>query len=74
MTQQLDTTGLTCPLPVLRARKVLKSMAPGDILEVHASDPASVRDFPAFCEAAGHTLVNAEEKDGIYIFRIARGD
>ena len=52
-THTLDAKDLTCPLPVLRARKAMKHLAPGDILEVAATDPAAVRDFPAFCEATG---------------------
>lgn len=66
----LDATGLLCPLPVLRARKVLKQMAPGEVLEVRATDPAAVKDFPAFCTATGHRLLSAEDKEGILIFRI----
>ena len=69
---KLDTSGLTCPLPVLRARKTLLGLSPGEVLEVRATDPAAVRDFPAFCESAGHTLIAAEERDGTFIFRIAR--
>lgn len=53
----LDATGLTCPLPVLRARKVLQSLAAGEELEVLATDAAADRDFPAFCEATGHALL-----------------
>lgn len=69
---ELDTSGLICPLPVLRARKALRDMDPGAILEVRATDPASVRDFPAFCDAAGYTLIDAEVRDDIFIFRIAK--
>ncbi|MFQ5534481.1 MAG: sulfurtransferase TusA family protein [Sphingomonadales bacterium] len=69
---EIDTSGLICPLPVLRARKALQALAAGEILEVRATDPAAVRDFPAFCESAGHILVHAEEDDGVYIFRIAK--
>jgi len=70
--QLLDATGLTCPLPVLRARKMLKTLAAGDVLEIHATDPASAKDFPAFCEATGHRLVDQQQKDGIYIFQIQK--
>ena len=69
----LDTTGLICPLPVLRARKALKTLAVGEVLEVRASDPASARDFPAFCEAAGHRLLDACEQEGLFLFRIEKG-
>ncbi len=72
MAHTVDATGLACPLPVLRARKAIKSVAPGEILEVVATDPASVPDFAAFCEAAGHQLVACEEAAGIFSFRIRK--
>ena len=66
----LDTSGLKCPLPVLRARKALQSLAAGDVLEVIANDPAAAKDFPAFCEATGHRLI-AQFQDGeTLIFQI----
>ena len=65
---QLDATGLTCPLPVLRARKAMRDVAPGGLLEVRATDPAAVKDFAAFCEATGHTLVETKEDAGIFVF------
>lgn len=61
---ELDTTGLKCPLPVLRARKALKSVAPGDVLLVRATDPAAVKDFQVFCEETGHEFVDWTEADG----------
>lgn len=65
----LDATGLTCPLPVLRARKAMRDVPAGGLLEVRATDPAALKDFPAFCEATGHTLVETkDEGGGIYVF------
>lgn len=60
---ELDAIGLLCPLPVLKARKRLKSMAPGDVLCILASDPAAVVDIPHFCAESGHALVCTEERD-----------
>ena len=54
---ELDATGLKCPMPVLRANRALRSIAPGGLLRVRATDPASQRDFPSFCQTTGHTLV-----------------
>jgi tRNA 2-thiouridine synthesizing protein A len=68
----LDTKGLRCPLPVLRARKAMKSVAPGGVLEVLATDPGSVKDFKAFCQTTGDTLLAAEESDGVFVFRIRK--
>ena len=73
-TQQIDLTGLKCPLPVLKARRAIKDLNPDDILEVRADDPAAQLDFPHFCETSGHELIKAEAhetSDGIYlIFQI----
>lgn len=71
-TQLLDAKGLICPLPVLRARKALKGLGPGDVLEVEATDPGADKDFRAFCEATGNRLLLAEESGGVYRFRIER--
>ena len=65
---RLDATGLVCPLPVLRARKAMRTVAPGGLLEVRATDPAAVKDFAAFCEATGHALLDSREEAGVYVF------
>lgn len=70
---ELDVTGLLCPLPVLKAGKRLKAMAPGSVLKVKASDPMAKIDMPHFCSEQGHLLLSAGEQDGVYIFRIRRG-
>ena len=68
----LDATGLLCPLPVLRARKALKALAPGDVLTVEATDAASPADFTAFCAATGDRLLLTEQRDGVYRFEIEK--
>lgn len=70
----LDTKGLNCPLPVLRARRARKGLAAGETLEIHATDPGAVRDFDAFCEATGDCLVESREEDGVYVFVIRKAD
>lgn len=72
MNRTLDVTGLNCPLPVLRARKVLKDVAVGDCLTVLATDPASGIDFRHFCNSSGHQLVDASEAGGVFTFVIRR--
>lgn len=69
---KLDTSGLRCPLPVLRARKAMKSVQEGDILEVLATDPDAQQDFPAFCETTGHELLESRAEGEVYIFRIRK--
>ncbi len=68
----LDTKGLLCPLPVLKARKALKSVPTGGLLRVLATDPASVIDFKAFCLTSGHQLVEASQEDEVFIFLLRR--
>lgn len=70
--QRLDATGLRCPLPVLRARKMLKTMNIGAHLQVEATDAGAPRDFAAFCETAGYRLLRSREEAGIYYFLIER--
>jgi len=72
MSALLDARGLRCPLPVLKARKALKDVAPGGELTVLASDPASPKDFAAFCETTGCVMLSFEEKDGVYSFRLKK--
>ena len=61
---ELDAIGLLCPLPVLKARKRLKTMATGQVLCVLASDPAAVVDIPHFCAESGHELLSTEPREG----------
>lgn len=68
----LDAKGLNCPLPILRAKKALKDINVGEILEVHATDPGSVKDFEAFCRQTGHELLQSLEEGGIYQYQIKR--
>lgn len=72
MTATLDTKGLKCPLPVLRARKALKDVAPGGLLQVLATDPGSVKDFAHFCDTAGHQLVESGQDGDTFIFLIRK--
>jgi len=68
----LDARGLKCPLPVLRARKAIQGLAPGAVLHVLATDPGSVRDFQAFCEATGHALLEQSEEGDGFSFRVQK--
>lgn len=70
--ETLDATGLKCPMPVLRARRALKSMASGAVLELLADDPAAASDVPAFCEMTGDTLEEARQDGETLIFRIRK--
>lgn len=74
VTQEVDARGLICPLPVLRARKVLAGMAPGAVLRIRADDPVAVIDLPHFCAEAGHDLLSVTERDGAQDYLIRRGN
>ena len=68
----LDARGLTCPLPILKAKKALADVAVGGTLEVLATDPGAVEDFQAFCHSTGNTLVEQTEAAGVYRALIKR--
>jgi tRNA 2-thiouridine synthesizing protein A len=70
--QVLDAKGLNCPLPILKAKKALKSLEGGQILEVLSTDPGSVADFAAFCRITGNELVEQNEEGGIYTYLIRK--
>lgn len=63
ISQSLDVRGLKCPLPVLKARKEIKNVPEGGLLEVLATDPAAMLDFRHYCNQSGHELVSAEDGD-----------
>jgi len=68
----LDAKGLRCPLPVLRANRELRGLAPGERLRVLATDRAAVGDFQAFCRETGHALLAWSEEGGTFSFLIRR--
>jgi tRNA 2-thiouridine synthesizing protein A len=68
----LDTRGLNCPLPVLKAKKAIAEVPKGGTLEILATDPGAVTDFEVFCEFTGNELVDQSEDDGVYRFLIKR--
>jgi tRNA 2-thiouridine synthesizing protein A len=69
MIKQYDARGLKCPIPVLKARKLIRDLAPGDILEIDATDPGAPKDFAHFCEVTGHKLLEGSEPEP-GVFRI----
>ncbi|HET6184894.1 MAG TPA: sulfurtransferase TusA family protein [Acetobacteraceae bacterium] len=68
----LDVKDLKCPLPVLRANRELRGMAPHERLRVLATDRAAVADFQAYCRETGHALLAWSEQDGVFSFLIRR--
>jgi tRNA 2-thiouridine synthesizing protein A len=70
--KEIDTCGLNCPLPILKAKKALTDMASGQVLQVRATDPGSVRDFEAFARQTGNELVSSTAEGEQFIFRMRR--
>ena len=65
---EVDASGLKCPLPVLKARKAIRPLAPGALVRVISTVPASPLDFAHFCQSTGHELVETSEADGRFVF------
>ena len=68
----LDVKGMNCPLPVLRANRTLRGLAPGARLRVLATDRAAVADFHAYCRETGHNLLAWSEEAGTFSFLIRK--
>jgi len=70
--QELDASGLNCPLPILRAKKTLGGMSGGQVLHIIATDPGSVKDFEAFSKQTGNELMESKEEGGKFFFLIKK--
>ena len=70
--KELDTRGLNCPLPILKAKKALADMRSGEVLRVLATDPGSMRDFQAFARQTGNELVEQESSNDEFIHFLRR--
>ena len=65
---ELDTSGMECPIPVLKARKLSQSLTIGDIVKVIATDPLAEEDFKHYCEQSGYEYLDCKkEKERLYI-------
>ena len=69
----LDARGLSCPLPVLKARKRLMGMARGERLRVLATDPKAPADFRLYCAESGHNLVEERQDGAHFVLVVERG-
>ncbi|APE45357.1 preprotein translocase subunit TatB [Sulfitobacter alexandrii] len=72
-THDLDALGLLCPLPVLKLRKRLGALAPGDCISMRADDPAAIVDVPHFCAQAGHTLLETRDEGPSQVYLVRKG-
>ena len=71
-TKEIDTRGLNCPLPILKAKKALSELRAGDVLKVLDTDPGSVRDFQAFARQTGNELIEQCNDDGDFVHYLRR--
>ena len=70
--EQVDATGLNCPMPILRAKKALAGLAAGQVLKVIATDPGSVKDFEAFAKQTGNQLLQSEAQGSQFTYLIRK--
>ena len=70
--KELDTTGLNCPLPILKAKKALAEMTSGQLLRITATDAGSVRDFATFAKQTGNELMDQQTVGNEFIHVLKR--
>jgi tRNA 2-thiouridine synthesizing protein A len=70
--KEIDTRGLNCPLPILKAKKALADMTSGQVLKVVATDPGSVRDFQAFARQTGNELIEQHSGEAEFVHFLRR--
>jgi tRNA 2-thiouridine synthesizing protein A len=68
----VDAKGLSCPMPIVKTAQAVKTVPAGELIEVLATDPGSVKDFAAWTRSTGNTIVEQTEADGVYRFVIKR--
>jgi tRNA 2-thiouridine synthesizing protein A len=71
--KEFDASGLACPLPIVKTKKSLSDMTPGQVLRVVATDPGSVCDMAAFAEQTGNDLLESGQEGGKYVFFLKKG-
>lgn len=69
---ELDLSGLTCPMPLLKTKQSLNKMAAGQVVKVIATDPGSERDFQVFARQSGNRLLDFEKDDGRFLYWIQK--
>ncbi|MEX2461422.1 MAG: sulfurtransferase TusA family protein [Paenibacillaceae bacterium] len=68
----VDTKGMACPMPIVKAKKALDSLEPGQIMEVLSTDKGSVNDFQAWVKQTKHELIKHEEVQGVFTFYVRK--
>lgn len=71
--KEFDASGLSCPMPIVKTKKALSGMTPGQVLRVVATDPGSVCDMAAFAEETGNPLLSSGQEESRYVFFLQKG-
>ena len=72
ITQTLDAKGLACPMPIVKTKKAIDTIASGEVLDVQVTDKGALNDFTAWANAGGHTIVEQKEEAGVLFFYIKK--
>ena len=72
VTHELDASGMSCPLPILKTRKAISGLATGEVLRVLSTDHGSLKDIESFCNQTGNDLLSSTQTDGSYEFLIRK--
>ncbi|MBI2325504.1 MAG: sulfurtransferase TusA family protein [Chloroflexi bacterium] len=73
ITRTLDVKGFACPIPIVRTAQAMKQLAPGDVVEVLATDPGSVKDFAAWSKTTGNPILEQTQEGGVLRFLLQKG-
>jgi len=68
----LDTSGKCCPMPIVETGKAIKALAPGEVLEIIATDKGTQKDIPSWCERTGQTLLSMTEENGVFHYHVRK--
>lgn len=72
VSRELDTRGLRCPLPLLKAKQALRDLSSGQVLRILATDAGSVRDFQVYAQLSGQELIAFTEQDAVYCYLLKK--
>ncbi|MFZ9048528.1 MAG: sulfurtransferase TusA family protein [Poseidonia sp.] len=71
---EIDCSGMSCPLPVVKSKMKIDTMSPGEVLKIITTDPGSCKDIPAWANRVGHEMIEEAEENGKYYFLVKRGE
>lgn len=72
VTATLDTSGKCCPMPIVETGRAIKALAPGEVLEIIATDKGTQKDIPSWCERTGQTLLSMTEENGVFHYHVRK--